>query len=957
MHSTRDFLEAVLSPDGLPCLGWLNGTGGFHHYVFPTLEDFCTTAARIRGDKGEMYFCVSTLKDKQIQTQLANGQAKTQVRTQKNASHSKTFVLDVDIKPDNDKFCQSREQAMADIQTAVEVFSLPRPLVVNSGNGLHVYWPMEQAIPSIQWTATAQQFKKALQLTAPRLVADGTRVADCAGVLRLPNTVNHKGGEAKPVEIIQWHDGWLDFKAFSNALSVVAAPIAVKSTVTPVASTPTPPVPLMGVAKNCNWVRQYLRTKDKASEPEWYAMLGLVPYLTHPKGDDKLEGAPLAHAISKGHPGYSFDQTSKKFQQVQAAQSGPTTCQRMQDIDPSHCEGCPFREVVKTPLQAGRLSKPVTEPVTVTTIVHEQGGVEAEEEITIPVPPEPYFRGESGGVFVRAQEKNKQTKEWQEVIHKVYDYDLYLTRRVRGETTSDERLEVHLWLPKEGLVKFWLATELLADPRALAKALFAKGVIAEAENITRLVRYFIDYARHLQTMQEAQIEFGHFGWRAPLGEKPKFVLANEWLDCKGRSHPSVAAPPLRDAAKAVAAKGSLQKWSEAFDVYRRIPGMEPYIFTAMLGFAAPLMAMTEYHGVLFNLIGPSAAGKSTALKFMTSVFGAPNPQHLLVTDTDISVYNEIGYLSNLAVAFDEVTKMPEQRLGNFVLNFTGGRGKNRAMKSGENKLNEVTWQTIVACTSNTSLYDKAAAARRGYNAEAMRIYEVQVNPPSLQHKATIDAATDILRTNYGAAGPVYAAYLLRNAKPIKITLDAAMAAITRKFNLGVEERFWAALMACVYVGGAIANEKLGLHQYDMTKLLDWAKGSSEDAMESVVSEVPDAISTVAEFCNANVDSIVRVNQGAVDAAQTATMRKISGRAERLLGGECRLWVSTSVLRNWCNAQNIDPNWIVRELKRHNLLLESRQTNLAKGTRLLNMYVRCLCIDFTDRKDNPPAVFT
>src|SRR5699024_568301 len=137
--------------------------------------------------------------------------------------------------------------------------------------------------------------------------------------------------------------------------------------------------------------------------------------------------------VSKGHEGYDEEATYLKYRQVIAAQSGPTTCAKFKAIDPARCEGCPFAATVKTPVNTARLSRPATKAVTLDTEVTDDEGNKETETVTIPLPPKPYFRGETGGVYVR-QKQQSEEGEWDEIITKVYDYDVYPTKRLRTES-------------------------------------------------------------------------------------------------------------------------------------------------------------------------------------------------------------------------------------------------------------------------------------------------------------------------------------------------------------------------------------------------------------------------------------------------------------------------------------------------------------------------------------------
>lgn len=146
------------------------------------------------------------------------------------------------------------------------------------------------------------------------------------------------------------------------------------------------------------------------------------------------------------------------------------------------------------------------------------------------------------------------------------------------------------------------------------------------------------------------MEYSRFGWRDLSSDNPKFVVGNGYVDKEGITHPAAFPSYLRSAATAVAAHGDIEKWKEGFNVYAGLPDSMAFIFTALMGFAAPGMALTPYAGVLYNMVGPSGAGKSAALSMMASVWGQPQPQRVNVNDTSIATYNTIGYLNSVPVA-------------------------------------------------------------------------------------------------------------------------------------------------------------------------------------------------------------------------------------------------------------------------------------------------------------------
>jgi hypothetical protein len=361
----------------------------------------------------------------------------------------------------------------------------------------------------------------------------------------------------------------------------------------------------------------------------------------------------------------------------------------------------------------------------------------------------------------------------------------------------------------------------------------------------------------------------------------------------------------------------------------------------MLGFAAPLMPLTGYSGVMYNIVGDSAAGKSTALQVMTSVWGKPNPNQLRTEDTDNAIFNFIGYLSNIPIAFDEVTKMDGDRLSTFVLAFTGGRGKMRATRDGQNRANDIYWDTIICSTSNVSLYDKLANARRGYTAEAMRVFELHVDKSQEANKAKIDEATKLLAENYGQAGREYLAYIMPRINQIKPLIEKATAALIHKGKLRNEERFWGALLACTLVGGKIARDILKLHNYDIESVVTRVLGFAPKVRQAVATTVSDPTSTLAEFINANLNSILRISDGSVDlGAMNGTMNTVKGRLEYRDGKAVVAYLSVQSIREYCDQRRIDNAWLRRELVEQGVIKEeNKQMRLTTGTKLPQVNVK------------------
>ena len=104
------------------------------------------------------------------------------------------FWLDIDVgaaKAEQGQGYATLQEAMA----AVKAFRIAAGLpglthVVCSGGGLHVYWVVDEPITPTQWLASAKMFKAVTK--SLELLADPTRTADIASLMRVPDTVNFK---------------------------------------------------------------------------------------------------------------------------------------------------------------------------------------------------------------------------------------------------------------------------------------------------------------------------------------------------------------------------------------------------------------------------------------------------------------------------------------------------------------------------------------------------------------------------------------------------------------------------------------------------------------------------------------------------------------------------------------------------------------------------------------------
>jgi putative DNA primase/helicase len=142
-------------------------------------------------------------------------------RTAANATSACGFWLDVDCgeeKATAGKGYATIPEAEAALDAFCHVTRLPRPThVVHSGGGLHLYWVADTAIARDDWQAHARQLKALTQ--ACRFLADDSRTADIASVLRIPGTLNHKLTPPRPVTLAHASAGPIERSVLLEAIA------------------------------------------------------------------------------------------------------------------------------------------------------------------------------------------------------------------------------------------------------------------------------------------------------------------------------------------------------------------------------------------------------------------------------------------------------------------------------------------------------------------------------------------------------------------------------------------------------------------------------------------------------------------------------------------------------------------------------------------------------------------
>jgi len=974
-HKTERFFDRVLSDKGFPVIVSLKKGSAPQTKVLDNLHSFHRVkkeeVVRCAKEGRELYFGISTLKERFVTD--AGGVTRTRVGA--NCLETRALVLDVDIDPSGllkgkeDKPCyKTQEEAIEGINRLCTAINFNTPYIVSSGYGLHCYWPFEHAVSSEEWATLANRFKAACLFAEPLLVVDRSRVADRAGILRVPHSYNFRNAQ-EPKQVMILHECGVPvwpYKFYAEHLDSFAKDNDLEGYVEFLAKPANKNKPIVNLAldygdakfpfkklfKECNWVNDYMKNRATAGYQAWWAMVNLSvhcsltidagkPYLGKVLNYDKpvdIEGFDLAKYVSQGHADYDEAKVYKKFEDSSATPAlSARTCVNLQSINSKACEGCPYRDVVRSPLGIARVSKPV-EKLEVSHPVIVEGAEIGTENVELPKPPFPYDIGEDGGIYKRIKDQATGTRLTSQLI---YEYTLLPVRRIRDEATGMESIEFEVRLPHEEIKRFVLPSGLLQDSKTLGKELAQRGVYVVPKLMIELVDYVIKYIQIIQRVDAVNSNYTAFGWKDTTIGLPKFALYDCIITPNGVKAYKNTSRGLEEYGKCASAKGEIEKWKEAFNIYNDVAGMEPHIINLMLSFGAPLLHFLDQFGFLFNLHGPTGRGKSSSLALATSVWGYPQASFLTSQDTGNALYVKLGLMNNLPVTYDEITDIKPEEISDLAYKITMGRGRDALDRDRNLKHNQPRWQTCLLTTSNNSLYAKLALLGSGNNAQGYRVLEYNAPQPSKVINEKMHIANDVIKENHGIAGRIYMQYILANYDQVRAQVREAVRNLADRDRS--RERFWAAAQAIIQVGGYI-SKKLGLHDYEPGMLMDYMRDNAP--REQVEAIVGDPVSKLNDYFLQNISNTIREFDDQVVNLELE-YKGVPNIAVRLQGHHGQIekaYVPVDNFKRWCKNNNVDFTWLRSELQESKILIRTVKKRIGAGTKYFSLAANCMELD-------------
>jgi hypothetical protein len=925
---TKEFLQQVWPDQGYYCVLGKDQQNVVVPKFINSIDEAIEVVNKLLSDKQDVYFACSTYVEPTERKKI-------------NAKEQRILWLDIDCGFDTKKRkwkdYETKDAALVALRSFTDTTQLPAPTIVDSGRGIHCYWPFTEPVDKAIWQPVAEGLK--FLCAKHGLKADGACTADMARILRVPGTKNYKD-IAKPEDVIVLNVG------ISTAFDELASLIPIHLTDKPKAKRPLDEATKAILGNNsskfmkiiercrkddgCAQLVHIMTKQSTVEEPLWRSGLSIAAYCE--------DSESAIHNISKHHPDYDYARTEAKASAI----PGPHTCRQFEGLRPEGCDGCKHKGKITSPIELGRVILRSKGADNVIQAKSEELG----EVVTYQIPdyPFPYFRGKNGGVY-------KTVADEDEEAIMVYDYDFYLV-----EILNDHAIGFCAWfklhLPHEGVQEFIAPLTQLLSREEARKILVAKGIVRNGKKLDNVIDYIIAVVDADQKQKPSTPMYKQYGWNALYN---KVVIGNREISAFGIKYVPVS-EDLNDVNPALQKKGTYEEWKKAISVYER-PGMELRAFGFFCAFGSLLMPFfkTKEKSAVINLYNPeSGQGKSTVLQAMTSVYGNPELSAKLIQvwgDTGNSVINRMGYMNSLPAAVDEFTKVTPDQLHEFLKFMSTGRGRNRMGSGGTNKerQNDTVFNLICVVSSNTDFRTVMFSSNAKASGEMARFLQLRIDKDTSLTKKEADDYFGRLFDNYGHAGEIYAQWIISNLESVKLALKQTQEKIDKAWNIAGEDRKYSATLAAVFLGAQIAKQ-LGIHNINLEPVKHAIKAELDKSRIELKARDFDAMETLTTFLHENLKNTLVINS-VIDSRtglqEAPLLKPINELRVRIEPDTNTIYIPVGIMRSYLkDLGNVDYEDFIKKLKDNKVLKYKSGDSkvLQKGLDISGSGVRCIWID-------------
>jgi hypothetical protein len=930
-----DLLEYVLPEGGYYCVLALESGDFAGVKLVATREEAQALVDKYLAKEQDVYFAVAKFKDPDKGRTQVNVHALKAVWLDIDCGEKKAEVNEKTGRPDGyiDQAAGAKK-----LQEFCETVGLPQPTLVNSGRGLHVYWALDRAVTKEEWRPVASRLR---QLCDKQEFYVDPSVFEEARVLRVPGTLNYKDDPPKPVSVITTAPE-INFDELKDILGV-------KETVALDETAPRRKSMLMGKlqdnvqsnfakimrrsaeGKGCQQILDCYVNRATLSEPRWFDALSVAAHC--------YDRDTAIHILSEGHPDYNREKVEEKVEHIE----GPHSCAVFERTNPGGCDGCPFKNQIKNPINLGKELVEFDEDEEYVEPEPEEADETLDRDLLSlkPFLPDNYARGKHGGIYYVDPNDDEDGPKL------IYEHDLFVIKRMTDPSEGDTTV-LRLHTPKDGVKIFFISNTKITQSIEVKKELAKHGVMADEAQFKKITAYVIRAIKALQTLKKADIMRKQFGW---ADGDTKFIVGDREITADGVYY----SPPssiTQSMAPYFEKAGTLEEWKRVFALYSK-PGMELQAFGALTGFGAALLKFTGQKGVMINFVHRHAGtGKTTILRMANSVCGHPEKLLGTVDDTKVAKITKVGILNNIVNTVDEITNTNADDFSELAYAYSQGKGKDKSERDANKlRINDTTWNTPTLTSSNASFYDKSSSAKAVADGEMMRLLEFQIGYTD-QKLISVEEGKymfdHVLNNNYGHAIEPFIQWVIANKDEALLALSKMQAKVDRELKFTSRERIWSAAVASNITAGLIAHELNLLEDWDLGVIYD--KVTEEVARMSVETKAPlsNANATIADYVYRHNNNILVVEEGVDNRSHlpSAPIREPKGELVIRYEPDTKLmFIKVGHFNQDCVKYQAAKGDTVRELKEKGVYVTTKNKRLAKGMDIdVGLSVRCMVLD-------------
>jgi hypothetical protein len=820
---TLNFLQRVLPSEGFYVTTVINKGQPPRQGFFSSVDDLAQAVVASDRRGNNTYFAISSFVEK------GN-------RTQENVRATKVVALDVDCG-ENKPFPSWKEGLVA-LGKFIADMNLPKPLIIHSGNGLHVYWVLTESLEPARWKPLAEAMKTAV--LDKQFHVDVGLTANSSLVLRPIGTKNPKNGnevkmllDAQPVE----------FETLTACLInyTVAQPVSQRQTSNSALAqalvvTSDIPAAVAGVvATKCQQIKWAVQNQGEVSEPLWYNLIGVAAYCQEPEA--------TAIAWSENHPSFNANETLRKLNHWKNATTGPTTCTKFEIDRPGGCKGCKFKDKIGTPARLGVQYQEAPPPTTAPDT--------AASEIAMPKP----FKRTVGGIKVTVDESDID----------VCPFDIYPVAYGKDEGLGYETVRYHWKRPHVGWQELALRQADLTRPRIkdFTTQIADSGIVLNSERQTEyfqiMLRSYMDELRQKRAMTNL---YSTMGWKENFSQ---FVIGDTILrrntdGTVSQESITLAAGSQRLGHELWGTSGSLESWVQFTSLLDKT-NLSPHMFALGVSLSSPFYAFTGLNGLTVSLYGPTGGGKTLAQYWQQSVWGKPDKLHFAAKFTQNTLFSRMGLYCHLPMTIDEATMVNDKDIGDFLYWVSQGRDKARLNRNAEER-EAKTWASPTTISTNKSWNAKMVASGLDTDAQMARLLEVNVpvHPMFAKNSEAGRRIYQFLMDNHGHIGRAFLEKLLELGHDgIKAAIAEATETFKKKYqsNFTGTERYYEQAIILADLALKLAHD-WNLIAFDQTKGIEWALSQLGAIRRAVAENKVDAHDLLAEYISECADSQVQI---------------------------------------------------------------------------------------------------